>query len=186
MSASSMTPMATGSLPITNGPGTRTGRRPSTFRSWPGTPTAGPAPCWTPAHTRLVSFLSTHEVLTHSQGRSCKPGRTKTADNQTWTLSDQGDGYYSLLENGSSSRALTVSDDPAKPGSKVGVAPFAKRDTQLWFLQQNDDGTYTILAKSGGKTLALDIGNCSLTDGAGVGLWTSLGNNCQKWSFHRQ
>ena len=140
-----------------------------------------------PGPYKLVSFLSTHSVLTTVKGAS--PLQTwpdKNAANQTWTLNDQGEGFYSLLENGSTSRALTAADAPAKPGTKVSVAPFAKRDTQLWFPRQNEDGTYTLLAKSGGKTLALDIGNCSLVDGAGVGLWTALGNDCQKWSFHRR
>ena len=140
-----------------------------------------------PGPYKMVSFLSTHEVLTHVKGAT--PLQTwpdKNADNQAWTLTDRGDGYYSLFENGRASQSLTVLDDPAKPGSSVSNAPYAGRDTQLWFLRQNEDGTYTLLAKSGGRTLALDIGSCSLTDGSYVGLWTSLNNNCQKWSFRRR
>ncbi len=138
-----------------------------------------------PGPYKITSFLSTHEVLTVAKNGAMQTMPDKNTDDQSWTLADKGDGYYSVLQ-GSAARALTAGDEPAKPGSKVGVAPFAGRDTQLWFLQQNDDGTYTLLAKSGGRTIALDIGNCSLVDGAGVGLWTSLGNDCQKWSFHRR
>ena len=140
-----------------------------------------------PGQYNLVSFLSTHEVLTSVASPAALqtwPGRN--TQDQNWTLRDQGDGYYSLLLNGSTTQSLTALDDPAQPGSHVGVAPFAKADTQLWFVQQNDDGTYTLLLKNGGKTLALDIGGCSLTDGSNVGLWTSLGNTCQKWSFRRR
>ncbi|MBV9851168.1 MAG: family 43 glycosylhydrolase [Armatimonadetes bacterium] len=140
-----------------------------------------------PGPYKLTSFLSTHEVLTGVKGPSLlQTWPDKNANDQSWTLGYEGDGYYSLLENGSTTGAMTARDAPAKPGTKAGVAPFARRDTQMWYLQQNDDGTYTVLAKSGGKTLALDIGDCSLVDGSGVGLWTSLGNNCQKWQLHRR
>ena len=140
-----------------------------------------------PGPYALVSFLSTHEALTHVKGTP--PLQTwpdRNEDSQSWTLTDRGDGYYGILLGGSAARALTVGADPAKPGSPVSVAPFAGRDTQLWYLRQNDDGTYTLMPKSGGRTLALDIGSCGLTDGTGVGLWTSLNNTCQKWSFRRR
>ena len=139
-----------------------------------------------PGPYKLVSFLSTHEVLTHVKGTP--PLQTwpdRNTEDQSWTLTDRGDGYYGIL-GGSQSRALTVGADPAKPGSPVSLAPFVGRDTQLWYLRQNEDGTYTLMPKSGGRTLALDIGSCGLTDGTGVGLWTSLNNTCQKWSFRRR
>ena len=136
---------------------------------------------------KVVSFLSTHEVLTCVKGPvPLQTWPDKNTDDQAWTLTDRGDGFYSVFQNGRASQSLTVLDEPAKPESLVSVTRYAGRDTQLWFLRQNEDGTYTLLAKAGGRTLALGVGDCSLTDGSGVGLWTSRGNNCQKWSFHRR
>jgi arabinan endo-1,5-alpha-L-arabinosidase len=138
-----------------------------------------------PGPYKIVTFLATHSDLTVVKGKS--PLQTwpdKNDKSQSWTLTYQGDGYYSLLN--ANDRALSVTDDTAKAGSSVALAAFTNRAGQLWYLAQNDDGTYTLLCKSGGKTLALDIADCSLNDGTPVGLWTSLGNNCQKWSFRRR
>ena len=101
-----------------------------------------------------------------------------------WTLRHQVDGFYSVMLAGTD-RALSVASDVAKPGAKVETAPFLKRDTQIWRLQQNEDGTYTLLTKSGSEPLALDVSNCQLHDGVPLQLWKSLGNECQKWSFRR-
>lgn len=140
-----------------------------------------------PGPYKFTSFLSTHAVLTPKPGpNALQMWPDKSLPEQQWTVTDQGDGFYSLLQNGNAAQALTAGDAPAKPGTKLTVAPFTRADTQLWFVQQNDDGTHTLLCKSGGKTVAVDIGNCSLVDGAGVGLWTSLGNECQKWQLRRE
>ncbi len=84
-----------------------------------------------PGPYKVTSFLATHEVLTSVKApASLQMWPDNNTDSQAWTLTDQGDGYYSLLQNGSPSQALTAGDDPAKPGSKLALAPFAKRDTQ--------------------------------------------------------
>lgn len=138
-----------------------------------------------PGPYKITSFLATHDVLTTALGKD--PLQTwpdKNSPGQSWTLGDQGDGFYRLL--GRDGKALSVAGDPTKPGAAVEFAPFQKRDAQLWYFAQNEDGTYTLLPKSSGKSLALDVGGCSLNDGARIGLWTSLGNDCQKWQLHKR
>lgn len=139
-----------------------------------------------PGPYKMVSFLATHGLLSVT-GTAGSPALQTAPDEsgprQTWTLGYQGEGYYSLISGG---KALTVAGNSTEPGAKLTLSPFARRDSQLWYLAQNDDGTYTVLSKNGGKTLALDIADCSLNDGTPVALWTSLGNDCQRWSFRRR
>ena len=139
-----------------------------------------------PGPYKMVSFLATHDLLT-AAGAGASAALQTAPDtggvSQQWTLGYGGDGYYSLLNSG---RALTVAGDSAEPGAKLTLLPFTRRDSQLWYLAQNDDGTYTVMSKNSGKALVLDIANCGLADGTSVGEWTSLGNDCQKWSFRRR
>ena len=138
-----------------------------------------------PGPYQMVSFLATHELLSAVKDNKSVALQTEPdagAMGQRWTLNYQGDGYYSLQSGG---QALTVEGASIEPGAKLTLMPFRKRDWQLWYLQQNDDGTYTALSKNSGRALALDIGDCGLADGAAVGEWKSLGNDCQKWSFRR-
>ena len=138
-----------------------------------------------PGPYRMASFLATHDLLTVSGpagNAALQTGPDVGGGPQQWTLGYQGDGYYSLLSGG---KALSVAGDSTEPGAKLTLAPFTKRDSQLWFLGQNDDGTYTVSSKNSAKALVLDVANCALNDGASVGEWSSLGNDCQKWSFRR-
>jgi len=135
-----------------------------------------------PGPFKMVSFLATHDVLSVMDG-SFQMWPNKNAESQSWTLGYQGDGYYTLLNGG---KALSVVGNSIKPGAKITLAPFKNQDSQMWYAQQNDDGTYTLLSKNSAKALALDIADCGLHDGAAVGEWTSLGNDCQKWSFRRR
>lgn len=135
-----------------------------------------------PGPFKLVSFLSTHEALSVVGGTSLLMEPNQNAATQSWTLGYAADGYYSLRSGG---KALTVVGDSKEAGAKLTLAPFANRDSQLWYAQQNEDGTYTLLSKNSGRVLALDIASCGLADGTAVGEWTALDNDCQKWSFHR-
>jgi len=135
-----------------------------------------------PGPYKMVSFLATHGLLS-VVGAALQTAPDENGVNQQWTLGYQGDGNYSLRNGG---KALTVADNTTQPGAKVTPTPFAGRDAQLWYLQQNDNGTYTALSKNSGKALALDIADCGLADGTPVGEWTALGNDCQKWSFRRR
>jgi len=138
-----------------------------------------------PGPYKMASFLATHELLSAVKGAKSVALQTEPdagGAGQRWTLNYQGDGYYSLLSGG---QALTVVGASTEPGAKLTLSPFRSRDWQLWYLQQNDDGTYTALSKNSGRALALDVGDCGLADGTAVGEWKALGNDCQKWSFRR-
>jgi arabinan endo-1,5-alpha-L-arabinosidase len=139
-----------------------------------------------PGPYRLVTNLATHDLATVTHAASGFDLHTQPdggGSAQEWTLHYQGDGCYSLTDT-VSHKALTVIDDTARPGSNVTIAPFAGRDSQLWLLRQNDNGTYTLLPRNGGLSVALDVSGCSPADGTRIGLWKTNSMPCQEWSFH--
>jgi len=134
-----------------------------------------------PGPYALVSALATHDVVTAAPA-AVRADLPTGGPAQRWTLKSLGDGFYRLGTAGG--KILTVVGDAAKPGALVQIAPDKSRDGQQWFLQQNDDGTWTLLSKSSGKSLALDVTSCSLSDGTPLEQWTANGLDCQRWSFH--
>lgn len=140
-----------------------------------------------PGPYRLVSFLATHGVAEAAEGATGTGTAVRTwfptgGLGQRWTLGYQGDGFYRLV-NAASGKALGVGGDAAKAGAPARIAPHENRDSQKWYLQQNDDGTWTLLSKSSAKALALDVSGCSPDDGTPLQQWTANGADCQKWSF---
>ncbi len=134
-----------------------------------------------PGPYKMVSNLATHALVTVSDN-AVQAGYPTGADSQKWTLNYQGDGFYGIVNVGSK-RALSVAGVSAQPGAKVQVAPFARRDAQLWYLQQNENGAYTLLTKNSNKTSALDVPGGSLNDGTPLVQWTANGLPPQEWSF---
>ena len=132
-----------------------------------------PGPC------QLVSALATHGIAA-GVGTVVQTLPTGGPGRQ-WTLGYLGDGFYRLVN--AAGKALSVSGDTAKTSAPIQVMPYQGRTGQQWYLQQNDDGTWTLLSKSSGKTLALDVTGCSLNDGTPLEQWTANGLDCQKWSF---
>ena len=137
-----------------------------------------------PGPYRLVSFLATHPVAQSPTGKAVavQTGLPTGSLGERWALSYLGDGFYRLV-SAASGRALAVAGDAAKAGSPARLAPVADRDNQKWYLQQNDDGTWTLLSKSSAKASALDVPDDSLDDGTPLQQWTSNGTDAQKWSF---
>ena len=133
-----------------------------------------------PGPYALVSALATHDVVTAAPA-AARTDFPNGGPGQQWTLGYLGDGFYRLM-NGAGG-VLSVTGDAAGPGAPVQAAPDKDRIGQQWFLQQNDDGTWTLLSKSSHKALALDVMGCSLSDGALLDQWTASGLDCQKWSF---
>ena len=132
-----------------------------------------------PGPYQLVSALATHGIAA-GVGTAVQTLPTGGPGRQ-WTLGYLGDGFYRLVN--AAGKALSVSGDTAKTSAPVQVMPYQGRTGQQWYLQQNDDGTWTLLSKSSGKTLALDVTGCSLNDGTPLEQWTANGLDCQKWSF---
>ena len=128
---------------------------------------------------QLVSALATHGIAAGA-GAAVQTLPTGGPGRQ-WTLGYLGDGFYRLVN--AAGKALSVSGDTAKTSAPIQVMPYQGRTGQQWYLQQNDDGTWTLLSKSSGKTLALDVTGCSLNDGTPLEQWTANGLDCQKWSF---
>ena len=133
--------------------------------------------------TKIVSILPTYGVLTASaDGKALENTYFQNLPGQWWNLQYQSAGFYRVVSR-DGERALSIVGDGAAAGTKVTLLPPANRDAQLWFLQQNEDGTYALLSKNSDKTNALDISGCSPNDGAAVNTWTKNDAPCQKWAF---
>ena len=141
-----------------------------------------------PGPYKIVVNLATHDLASlvkHSpaDGFLLHTWPDERGRDQRWTLGYQGDGFYSIIGVGSR-KALTVAEPTARPGSKLTLDRFTKRDAQLWFLRQNADGTYALLPKNGGKAIALDVAYSDPSDATPIILWSTNSNPGQEWSFH--
>ncbi len=141
-----------------------------------------------PGPYQIVSSLTTHEAVTIvGDGLQTQPAEAGAG--QRWTLTSESDGCYQIAPSqiAQAGRRLVLSvAGAAAPGARVTLAAPDGSDRQRWRLRQNDDGTYTVLPKSGDPSVALDVGGCNPADSAPVGLWTANGADCQKWSFRRR
>lgn len=136
---------------------------------------------------KILSAIATHDVLGVARDTALEGAPLQTqfdggALSQRWTLQYQGNGYYSLLKPGTN-MALSVTGCTPTAGARVEISDNRNRDCQQWYLQQNDDGTYTFLPKNGNKAQALDVSGCSPNDGTPVEQWNANGLECQKWSL---
>ena len=99
---------------------------------------------------------------------------------QTWHLVDQGEGWYTII-NDNSGLALDDYNWLTEDGANVvqwdawGGAP------QLWRLEDAGNGYYYIVNQHSGKPL--DVSGGSLDEGANVLQWTQNGGLNQQWDF---
>lgn len=95
----------------------------------------------------------------------------------TWRLEGDADGYYkiySMLEDGT--KLVLNADD-----SNINIYEENGKDTQLFALDANADGSFRILSKANDQ--AVEIINASTDSGANVQLWEQNGINCQDWEL---
>ncbi len=137
-----------------------------------------------PGPYQIVSQLASHNVLSMGKDAAIQIQPYEADKNQKWVLAYFGDGFYSVQQVGTG-KALSVRGDSVEPGAKVDTSTFARKAGQLWLIKQGEDGSYTLFPKSGRKSVALDVSECSPSDGTLVQQWTANGLDCQKWSLHR-
>jgi arabinan endo-1,5-alpha-L-arabinosidase len=77
-------------------------------------------------------------------------GRYLTLENQKWTISAAGSGFYKIVNVGSGDAI-----EAAAGGDKadIDLAAYTGADGQLWRLEQFPDGSYRIVNKATGFTL---------------------------------
>lgn len=104
-------------------------------------------------------------------------------DAQGFVLERQSSGRYAF-KNVRSGMYLSATGDVRTIGNDARVAqrPWSADASQLWDVRPLSDGEYAITSALDG-TLALDVQNASLRNGARIQLYRFNGGAPQRWSF---
>jgi arabinan endo-1,5-alpha-L-arabinosidase len=99
-----------------------------------------------------------------------RSARYLTFDNQKWTISAAGGGFYKITNAGNGD-AIGVS-----AGGGIELAPYSGADGQMWRLDQFPDGGYRIRNKANGMSL-------STANGGGVVAEQFVRNDSHLWTI---
>lgn len=129
-----------------------------------------------PGPFSIVSMLPTHAALTVSladtAARLAVQPRRSDAQEQKWTLTHTGEGFYTLTQNGKTALGANSKDE-------LLLLPMGKSANRLWYLRQNEDGAYSLLPKS-------DMNSAlTITDAGSLSIQKHAGTEGESWTFHR-
>ena len=69
-------------------------------------------------------------------------------------------------------------------GAKAIQSSYAERDSQIWLLEETEEGYCHIVNKNSGKYL--EVFSNSTEDGASVGQWGITDYGCQEWMLVKE
>mgnify|MGYP004534834039 CR=1 FL=1 len=104
-------------------------------------------------------------------------------DAQRYNIQKTSDGYYTI-QNVKSDLYLTLYTTWAdlRSGQKVTQRGYTGGMSQKWCLEQNSDGTYTVVSAMD-SNMALDVTDGKARNGALIQAWDSNGTAAQHWRF---
>ena len=104
-------------------------------------------------------------------------------DAQRYNIQKTSDGYYTI-QNVKSDLYLTLYATWAdlRSGQKVTQRGYTGGMSQKWCLEQNSDGTYTVVSAMD-SSMALDVTDGKARNGALIQAWDSNGTAAQHWRF---
>ena len=104
-------------------------------------------------------------------------------DAQRYNIQKTSDGYYTI-QNVKSDLYLTLYTTWAdlRSGQKVTQRSYTGGVSQKWCLEQNSDGTYTVVSAMD-SSMALDVTDGKARNGALIQTWDSNGTAAQHWKF---
>ena len=104
-------------------------------------------------------------------------------DAQRHNIQKTSDGYYTI-QNVKSDLYLTLYTTWAdlRSGQKVTQRSYTGGVSQKWCLEQNSDGTYTVVSAMD-SSMALDVTDGKARNGALIQTWDSNGTAAQHWKF---
>ena len=104
-------------------------------------------------------------------------------DAQRYNIQKTSDGYYTI-QNVKSDLYLTLYTTWAdlRSGQKVTQRSYTGGVSQKWCLEQNSDGTYTVVSAMD-SSMALDVTDGKARNGALIQAWDSNGTAAQHWKF---
>jgi arabinan endo-1,5-alpha-L-arabinosidase len=114
-----------------------------------------------------------------TNGSLAQTARYLIRDNQKWTITPGGGGYYKIL-GVAGEMALETAGKP-RDGAVGGVAELAsltEADNQLWRIDQLSDGSYRIVSKVNQQAITATT---KIKPGNGIALQPFSGDDTQRW-----
>lgn len=104
-----------------------------------------------------------------------------TCNGQKWNLTYQGNGFYKIISEQSTHKALDLNSCGIARGTDVGVYDALNNNCQLWRIESAGNGWYRIVSRASNNVL--DIEDGSPVAGANVRSWSWNGADPQLWKF---
>jgi len=110
-------------------------------------------------------------------------GKNTPSNNNTWRAVATGNGYYNLYSCLGDGKTYLLDVDSAQSvnGTNIQIYQNTFHDAQAFEMQDNADGTYTILTKVSNGRSCVEVKSASTSNGANVQEWEVNGHECQKW-----
>lgn len=115
-------------------------------------------------------------------GANVEQGSYAGSAGQRWQLSDLGNGYYSLINDGSA-KSLDVWEVSMDAGANIVQWDYWGGEGQQWQLESAGAGYYRIRSRLSGHVL--DVSSKSQSEGANVIQWSETGRSNQEWYFRK-
>lgn len=101
---------------------------------------------------------------------------------QEWNFVEVEEGYYKIV-NHSTGKVLSIRDAGNYNGCLVQQWIYTGHDSQLWYLETNDNGTYQIKSKMNDK--CLDVAGISKREFACIQVWDDVNGKNQSWTLQK-
>ena len=109
---------------------------------------------------------------------SIEQGTFTGNDNQLWTISSLGEGYYKI-STVTGDKVLEVSSGAMDNGGSVELGTYSNQPYQQWSLDTVSDGYFKLINRNSGKALTVTGG--SAENGALLRQWDYLDVTNQEW-----
>lgn len=134
-------------------------------------------------HHKIVPYCATKKALdikngSSQNGANCQIYDQNGSDAQSFNIKPKDDCY--IIYNVKSGKVLDVDNGIAENGRNVQQYEYNGTSAQLWWIETNEDGTYTIVSRINGNYV-LDISNADNANGTNVQIWERNGTSAQKF-----
>jgi arabinoxylan arabinofuranohydrolase len=154
----------------------------------------GTTPCYTPNPIANGIYAIRSKVTTSSgsglyldiPGCSTDNADVKTwtrtnCNGQRWSLTYQGNGFYKIISEQPTHKALDLDACQLSRGTDVRVWSWLANDCQLWRIEEVGSGWYRVISKASGNVM--DLENSNAVPGGNIRSWSWNGSNAQLFQF---
>lgn len=114
-------------------------------------------------------------------------GANGPQQHNTWKAVYAGNGYYQLYSQVGDGKTylLDLYYGNKNNGTNIGIYQNTYCDAQLFKIQPNSDGTYSIFTKVSGNNSSVEVANASTNSGANIQQWANNDGAWQHWIFEK-